>query len=137
MLIRWTRENNTTDWTTGIQGLLFQKNRQDHVGIKWSPYETMLFQCSNRLRFWTNHEKWTAWIGFSKMLNLYPMSISQLILFVSFELLSSTDLTLLFALSDGLSFKCACKSSSFCRTWRISLIYWWYSRYARTLDERK
>ena len=54
------------------------------------------------------------------MLNLYPMSIFQLILFVSFELLSSTDLTLLFALSDGLSFTCACKSSSFCRTWRIS-----------------
>ena len=34
MLVHWTRENNTTDLTTGIQGLLFQKNRQDHVGIK-------------------------------------------------------------------------------------------------------
>jgi hypothetical protein len=34
MLVRWMRENNTTDWTTGIQRLQFQKNRQDHVGIK-------------------------------------------------------------------------------------------------------
>ena len=42
MLVRWMRENNTTDWTTGIQRLQFQKSQQDHVSIKWSPYETML-----------------------------------------------------------------------------------------------
>ena len=28
------------------------------------------FQCASRLRIRTNHEKWTAWIGFSKMLSL-------------------------------------------------------------------
>jgi len=48
MLVRWTRENNTTDWTIGIQRLLFQKNRQDHVGIKRSPYETM-FGCAPKV----------------------------------------------------------------------------------------
>ena len=43
---------------------------------------------------------------------------------ISFELSSSTELTLLFVLScvlsKDLSFKCACKSSSFSRTWSIS-----------------
>jgi hypothetical protein len=43
---------------------------------------------------------------------------------ISFELLSSTELTLLFvfscALSESLSVKCACKSSFFSRTWSIS-----------------
>ena len=41
MLVRWMRENNTTDCITGIQRLQFQKNRHDHVGIKPSPCETM------------------------------------------------------------------------------------------------
>ena len=43
---------------------------------------------------------------------------------ISFELLSSTELTLLLvvsgALSEGLLLKCACKFSPFCRTWSIS-----------------
>ena len=47
ILIRWMRENNTTDWTTGIR-LQFQKNRQDHVRIKRSPYETM-FGCEPKV----------------------------------------------------------------------------------------
>ena len=47
ILVRWMRENNTTDWTTGIR-LQFQKNRQDHVGIKHSPYETM-FGCAPKV----------------------------------------------------------------------------------------
>ena len=47
ILIRGMRENNTTDWTTGIR-LQFQKNRQDHVRIKRSPYETM-FGCAPKV----------------------------------------------------------------------------------------
>jgi hypothetical protein len=34
MPVSWMRDNNTTNWTTGIQILQFQKNRQDHVGIE-------------------------------------------------------------------------------------------------------
>ena len=36
------RDNNTTNWATGLQFLQFQKNRRDHVGINRSPYEVML-----------------------------------------------------------------------------------------------
>ena len=42
MLVSWMRDNNTTNWATGIQFVQFQKNRRDHVGIKRSPYEVML-----------------------------------------------------------------------------------------------
>ena len=42
MLVSWMRDNNTTNWATGIQFVQFQKNRRDHVEIKRSPYEVML-----------------------------------------------------------------------------------------------
>jgi hypothetical protein len=41
------KDNNTTNWTTGKK-LQFQKNLQNKVGIKCSPYETM-FGCQSKV----------------------------------------------------------------------------------------
>ena len=82
-----------------------------------------LFQCSNRLWFRANLKKWIASIGFSKTLNLYPMSISQLILFASFKLLSATEFFSTICIIRCIIRRLVihiCKSSSFWKTWRIS-----------------
>ena len=42
MLVSWMRDNNTTIWATGIQFAQFKKNRRDLVGIRRSPYKTIL-----------------------------------------------------------------------------------------------
>jgi hypothetical protein len=41
MFVIWMRNNNTTNWATGIQFVQCQTNRRDHVGIKRSPHEAM------------------------------------------------------------------------------------------------
>ena len=48
MLVSWMRDNNTTNWSTGIKFVQFQKNRRDHEGIKRSPYEAM-FGCAPKV----------------------------------------------------------------------------------------
>ena len=45
MFVIWMRNNNTTNWATGIQFVQCQSNRPDHVRIKRSPYEAM-FGCA-------------------------------------------------------------------------------------------
>ena len=72
----------------------------------------------------SSHEYFSCSFVWNRELHIVLSSSQFIGTGILFELSSSTELTLLLvlsgALSEGLSFKCACKSSSFYRTWSIS-----------------